>query len=228
MENKIEIHEFSTGIEVKGTPTAWESRGFTGEYMNRTLDKIPQAVLDSIANREFALCEGVVKEEPAIVGRVVRGYGESCSVVAVVASYRDDRGRVADLYRYFLCQGDRGIETILRWMDKPLLWVFNPFDNRAIGQPHQVDVSSIYYEKVSLENYKEILSQSPPIIFPAEKSCKPLILNEITLSLTYHCDRSWAYKVPMLERPESFQVIYPVDAKAETVIREVLDRRQNS
>ena len=119
--SRIEIHEFSTGIEVKGTPTAWESGGFTGEYMNRTIDPIPQTVLDSIANREFALAEGVVKAEPAIVGRVVKGNdGEIWSVVAVVTRGRDDRGRGVSLYRYFLCQGDAGIETILRWMNKPL------------------------------------------------------------------------------------------------------------
>ncbi|MCL2930293.1 MAG: hypothetical protein MGG37_20775 [Trichodesmium sp. MAG_R01] len=226
MENKIDIHEFSTGIEVKGTATAWESGGFTGEYMNRTLDKIPQAVLDSIANREFALAEGVVRAEPAIVGRVVRRGKESWSVVAVVTRGRDDFGRGVSLYRYFLCQGDTGIETILRWMDKPLSWVFNPFDKRAIGEPHQADP---IYRKINLNNFQEMLDQSPPMIFPAAESCTPLLLNEITRKLRRpNGDRSWAYKVAMLERPEYFQVIHPADAKAEMVIREVLDRRQNS
>ncbi|MBS9770660.1 MAG: hypothetical protein J7F05_09315 [Trichodesmium erythraeum GBRTRLIN201] len=226
MENKIYIHEFSTGIEVKGTATAWESGGFTGEYMNRTLDKIPQAVLDSIANREFALAEGVVRAEPAIVGRVVRRGKESWSVVAVVTRGRDDFGRGVSLYRYFLCQGDTGIETILRWMNKPLSWVFNPFDKRAIGEPHQADHS---YMEVNLIKFKEMLDQSPPIIFLAAESCTPLLLNEITRKLRRpNGDRSWAYKVAMLERPEYFQVIYPADAKAEMVIREVLDRRQSS
>ena len=226
MENKIDIHEFSTGIEVKGTPKAWESGGFTGEYMNRTLDKIPQAVLDSIANREFALAEGVVRAEPAIVGRIVRRGKESWSVVAVVTRGRDDFGRGVSLYRYFLCQGDAGIETILRWMNKPLLWVFDPFGQRAIGQPHQAYPSHM---EVKLNKFQEMLNQSPPMIFPAAESCTPLLLNEITRKLRRpNGDRSWAYKVAMLERPEYFQVIYPADAKAETVIKEVLDRRQNS
>ena len=226
MENKIDIHEFSTGIEVKGTANAWESGGFTGEYMNRTLDKIPQAVLDSIANREFALAEGVVRAEPAIVGRIVRGYGESWSVVAVVTRGRDDLGRGVSLYRYFMCQEDRGIETILRWMNKPLSWVFNPFDQRAIGKPHQADPSSM---EIQLNKFQEMLDQAPTIIFPAAEVCAPLLLNEITRKLLRsNGDRSWAYKVAMLERPEYFQVIYPADAKAEKVIREVLERRQNS
>ena len=226
MENKIDIHEFSTGIEVKGTANAWESGGFTGEYMNRTLDKIPQAVLDSIANREFALAEGVVRAEPAIVGRIVRGYGESWSIVAVVTRGRDDLGRGVSLYRYFMCQGDRGIETILRWMNKPLSWVFNPFDKRAIGKPHQADPS---FMEIQLNKFQEMLDQAPTIIFPAAEVCAPLLLNEITRKLLRsNGDRSWAYKVAMLERPEYFQVIYPADAKAEKVIREVLERRQNS
>ena len=222
----IEIHEFSTGIEVKGTQSAWESGGFTGEYMNRTLEKIPQAVLDSIANREFALAEGVVRAEPAIVGRVVRGYGESWSVVAVVTRGRDDRGRGVSLYRYFLCKDDGHIETILRWMDKPLLWVFNPFDYREVGQTHQANLNS---KEVPLNKFQEMLDQSPPIVFPATENCVPLILNEITRQLRIpNSDRSWAYKVAMLERPEYFQVIYPVDPEAEKVIRETLDRRQSS
>ena len=233
MDNKIEIHEFSTGIEVKETPNNWESGGFTGEYMNRTLDNIPQAVLNSIANREFALAEGVVRAEPAIVGRVVRGYEESWSVVAVVIRGRDDRGRGVSLYRYFLCQGDTGIETILRWMkqrnQQGLSSEFDPFDKMAIGQPHKVDVSSITHGVALLEKFEKELGQSPPIIVPNKKLCTPLVLNQITRELPEsNGDRSWAYKVAMLERPESFQVIYPADAKAETIIREFFKRPRSA
>jgi hypothetical protein len=233
MENKIKIHEFSTGIEVKGTQTNWESVGFTGEYMNRTLDKIPQAVLNSIANREFALAEGVDRAEPAIVGRVVRGYEESWSVVAVVIRGRDDRGRGVSLYRYFLRQGDTGIETILRWMkqrdQQGLSSEFDPFDKMAIGQPHKVDVSSITTHGVDLQNFEKELGQSPPIIVPNNKPCTALVLNQITRELPEsNGDRSWAYKVAMLERPESFQVIYPADAKAETIIKEFFKRPRSA
>ncbi|NET30025.1 hypothetical protein [Okeania sp. SIO1I7] len=223
MQNKIDIHEFSTGIEVKGTPNGWESGGFTGEYMNRTIDPIPQAVLDSIANRQFALAEGVVTADPAMVGRVVRGYGEIWSVVAVVTRGRDDRGRGVSLYRYFLSQGDGRIETILLWMGKPR--VFNPFDRRDIGQPHQANLSP---KEVRLtEEFREMLNQSLPILVPNEKPCAALRLNEMTRNLPPNDDRAWAYKVAMLERPEYFQVIYPADDQAEMVIREVLNRRQS-
>jgi hypothetical protein len=221
MQNKIDIHEFSTGIKVKRTPTGWELGMSTLEYMNRTIDKIPQAVLDSIANREFTLAEGVVLSKPAIMGRVVRGYGEIWSVVAVVTRGRDDRWQGVFLYRYFFCQGDRGIETILRWMEKPL--VFDPFDNRVIGQPHKVNLSS---KQVPLEKFQEILNHSPPIVLPATKPCTPLLLNEMTRMLIPNGDRAWAYKVARLELPEYFQVIYPANSQAETVIREVIYRRR--
>ena len=230
--SRIEIHEFSTGIEVKGTPTAWESGGFTGEYMNRTIDPIPQTVLDSIANREFALAEGVVKAEPAIVGRVVKGNdGEIWSVVAVVTRGRDDRGRGVSLYRYFLCQNDGHIETILRWMGQPPR-EFDPFEKRVIGQPHQANFNPKEVRLDKLEKVQkmldQMLDQSPPIVFSATEPCMPLILNEITRILKPSGDRSWAYKVAMLERPESFQVIYPANSEAEKVISEVLKRRQSS
>lgn len=230
--SRIEIHEFSTGIEVKGTPTAWESGGFTGEYMNRTIDPIPQTVLDSIANREFALAEGVVKAEPAIVGRVVKGNdGEIWSVVAVVTRGRDDRGRGVSLYRYFLCQNDGHIETILRWMGQPPR-EFDPFEKRVIGQPHQANFNPKEVRLDKLEKVQkmldQMLDQSPPIVFSATERCMPLILNEITRILKPSGDRSWAYKVAMLERPESFQVIYPANSEAEKVISEVLKRRQSS
>ena len=72
------------------------------------------------------------------------------------------------------------------------------------------------------------MEESPPIVVPTEKPCSPLILNEMTRSLTPNGDRSWAYKVAMLEQPESFQVIYPAYSQAEMAIREVLDSSQNS
>ena len=38
MNSTIEIHEFSTGIEIFGTPDDWSIGGFTGNYLNSTLE----------------------------------------------------------------------------------------------------------------------------------------------------------------------------------------------
>jgi hypothetical protein len=70
-QSMIEIHEFSTGIQVERVGTGWVSRGFTGEYMNRTLDLIPVAVQRAITNREFAVAEGASSDEPAVIGREI-------------------------------------------------------------------------------------------------------------------------------------------------------------
>ena len=38
----IHIHEFSTGIQAEATADGgWVSQGFTGQYMNKTIDPIP-------------------------------------------------------------------------------------------------------------------------------------------------------------------------------------------
>ncbi|MFM6898452.1 MAG: hypothetical protein ACKPKF_14555, partial [Microcystis panniformis] len=99
----IHIHEFSTGILVDGTGGAgeWRSRGFSGEYMNSTLDSIPAPVQLAIKNREFAVAEGASSENPAIIGREVEYNQEAWSVIAVVTRGRDEGGRGASLYRYF-------------------------------------------------------------------------------------------------------------------------------
>ncbi len=64
----IHIHEFSTGILVDGTDDngEWRSRGFSGEYMNSTLAKIPRPVQLAIKNREFAVSEGASSQNPAL------------------------------------------------------------------------------------------------------------------------------------------------------------------
>ncbi|MGC9503158.1 hypothetical protein [Baaleninema sp.] len=225
MNATLEIHEFSTGIEVKPTANGWESGGFTGEYMNRTIDPIPKAVLDAIANREFALAEGSSIAVPALVGREVTGYGETWSVVAVVTRGTDDRGRGVSLYRYFLCRGEGYIEAILRWMGRQIR-VFNPFETQAIGQPHQWQFSPT---AVPLKpEFQQMLLDSPPIVVPATETCTPLILDRMTQELTKTGGRSWAYQVAALERPEYFQVMYPASPQAEAVFRQVLAIRPSS
>lgn len=90
----IHIHEFSTGILVDGTGGAgeWKSQGFSGEYMNSTLAKIPTPVQLAIKNREFAVSEGASSQNPAIIGREVEYHGEAWSVIAVVTRGMDEDG----------------------------------------------------------------------------------------------------------------------------------------
>ncbi|MGI0500542.1 hypothetical protein [Limnospira platensis] len=214
----IYIHEFSTGIEVKRTPGGgWESRGFTGKYINCTRD-IPQQILNAISSGEFSLSEGGLPEEPAIVGRQVGGY----SVVAVVSRGRDDRGRSLSLYRYFWCEGKDYIEEILRWKDK--LPVFDP-DNKPPSTGHRLNPDS---QTVQLDKFREYLhDSSPTIVISPKKRCQPLILNAIAKERAKKQgeDYSWAYNVAALENPWYFQVIYPASSEAQDLFKEVLARR---
>ncbi|NCR25142.1 MAG: hypothetical protein GPJ25_01375, partial [Microcystis aeruginosa LE13-04] len=76
----IEIHEFSTGINVQGTPDNWWSVGFSGGYMNSTLTSISKAVQQDIAADLFYLSEFAVQKKPAIIGREVKLGQEEWSV----------------------------------------------------------------------------------------------------------------------------------------------------
>ena len=57
MSQTVEIHEFSTGIEIIGTPDNWKVGGFTGNYSNSTIASVPTPVQNMIASEYFAVAE---------------------------------------------------------------------------------------------------------------------------------------------------------------------------
>ncbi|NMG59849.1 peptidoglycan-binding protein [Geitlerinema sp. P-1104] len=222
----LEIHEFSTGIDVKPTASGWESGGFTGVFMNSTLNPIPNAVSEAISNGAFKLAEGASSDSPAMVGREVSGYGEQWSVVAVVTRGKDDRGRPVSLYRYFLTPTVGAIEGILRWMMTRQIGVFDPFDSQILGQPHRTPW--VHKDIPLQEHFRSLVSEETPIVIPATIACNPLVLNRFTQELQSSGGMAWAYNVAALERPEYFQAIYPMDAKAEGILRQAIVRSSAS
>jgi len=114
---QVDIHEFSTGITPQKLASGgWVSTGFTGRYMNTTFGEggLPAVVERAIANREFAVAEGAASERPTVIGRVV---SREWSVVAFVTKGRDEKGRSASFYRYFLtADANNGISTILSFI----------------------------------------------------------------------------------------------------------------
>jgi hypothetical protein len=221
-QSMIEIHEFSTGIQVERVGTGWVSRGFTGEYMNRTLDLIPVAVQRAITNREFAVAEGASSDEPAVIGREISDNGEEWSVIAVVTKGRDDRGRSASMYRYFLCKGIGNLGNILAWIinQRPFP-VFNPYDTRIIGNPaiHQNTGSDPINLRPELQSL--LVNNPTPIIISWQQPCAPLILNEMARQIPGNQLISWAFKVEALEQPTRFQVIQPASEKAEQLLQRI-------
>jgi hypothetical protein len=218
--SEIEIHEFSTGIQVETVSTGWVSRGFTGEYMNSTLDQIPGAVQRAIRNREFAVAEGASSDEPAVIGREISDNREEWSVIAVVTKGRDDRGRSASMYRYFLCEGIGNLGNILAKFNKEGdIPVFNPYDAKRI-RTFEVDQNPSS-SSIIRDELNSLLAQSTPIIVPWREPCAPLILNEMARKIAGDQLIAWAFKVEALEQPTRFQVIQPASEKAEQLLRRI-------
>lgn len=211
----IEIHEFSTGIHVQQRVNGWVSLGFTGQYMNATINPIPQVVERSIANQEFALTEGSSTEKPAIIGRIVGSGNDVWSVMAVVTRGQDEVGRSAAFYRYFLCQGDHNLRFILTWWEQDQKPTFNPLDFEGSpflfmgesGQPH-----------LTKEDESLPFEQDQAIVLPAGNQSDLFTLNALAIRKMKECKNglpvAWAFNVEALEKPERFQVIQPASQRA--------------
>jgi hypothetical protein len=189
--------------------------------MNRTLDPIPVAVQQAIRNREFAVAEGASSDEPAVIGREISDNGEEWSVIAVVTKGRDDRGRSASMYRYFLCKGIGNLGNILAWIinQRPFP-VFNPDDVKKIGSKTVYTITGS--DPIPLrDEFKLLLDNPTPIIIPWQERCTLLILNEMAGQIAENQLISWAFKVEALEQPTRFQVIQPASEKAEQLLRRI-------
>ena len=225
----IHIHEFSTGILVDGTGGAgeWRSRGFSGEYMNSTLAKIPTPVQLAIKNREFAVSEGASSQNPAIIGREVEYDGEAWSVIAVVTRGMDERGRGASLYRYFLCEGKEKLPDLLCWYTRNGKPTFNPSDYKQVGQFTEYDDTGTQINDYIPPELDEIWEGKTPIIITQKQTPYPaLIIHKIAFKTdpaTYNELISWACNVEALEKPNRFLVIHPASKKAEETIRATIN-----
>ena len=234
-QTEIQIHEFSTGIRPERTADGgWVSLGFTGQYMNATINPVPHAIQRSIANKEFAVAEGASSDEPAIIGRVVSGEDSDWSVVAVVTKGRDEKGRSASLYRYFFCEGDKGVSNLWRiigWIEdyqrshNGEMPVFNPFDTRDLEQPNLYTTSTPPQFSLLPETEASLLSNSAPILISSEAQYTLQDLNRLANKKAIADDNqqpiAWAYKVKALEQPGRFQIIQAASDKAYELLQKV-------
>ena len=217
------IHEFSTGIQPQRTPDGgWVSVGFTGQYMNATIDSIPQTIQRSIANKEFAVVEGASTEEPAIVGRVISGQ-PNWSVVAVVSRGQDEKGRSASFYRYFLCEGEDGLGKILDWMEQchDRMPTFNPYDIRVVGQPNQGHISPSS-KKSRSEIESQLVGQSAPIILELNRRYDLQLINQMAEAKADDRPISWAFNAEALEQPWRFVIIHPASDRADRILHKAI------
>jgi hypothetical protein len=174
----IDIHEFSTGIDLQGTPDNWWSSKFTG-YMNNTLGYIPEAVQDAISDALFDVAEGKATDKPAIIGREVEKQGDAWSVIAVVTAAKDEKGRTISVYRYFLTQGKGKLGDLVCWYfgdaKKP---IFDPFNKPSDYYPYKIyPTKEQNIEKLlKTGNFQELLKllngDEKTIVIPHDLKCQ--------------------------------------------------------
>ena len=226
---QVDIHEFSTGITPQKLASGgWVSTEFTGRYMNVTISdgNIPPAVERAIANREFAVAEGATSDRPTVIGRVVN---QEWAVVAFITKGRDEKGRSASFYRYFLTADvNYGTSTILAFIQKQGIDpAFNPYPNRPI-KPERFKVAghknciARWQTEYTGDRNPEVFSM--PAIVEASQHCQPGALDQIASARLQQNGQpiAWAYYVEALEKPHTFQVIYPASANAAQRIRKSL------
>jgi hypothetical protein len=228
-QTEIQIHEFSTGIRAERTTDGgWVSLGFTGQYMNATIDPIPHAVQRSIANKEFAVAEGATSDEPAIIGRVVSGSEESdWSVVAIVTRGRDEKGRSASFYRYFLYEGDKRVNNlwkILGWIENYQqlhngeMPIFNPFDTKDIEQPNLCPSFTPPQIDLPPETENLLIDSSTPILIPPDSEYTLQVVSRLANKKVINDGNnqlvSWAYNVEALEQPGRFFIVRAASDRA--------------
>ena len=214
----IDIHEFSTGINVQGTPDNWWSVGFSGGYMNSTLSYIPRSVQQEIAADLFDLSEFAEQKKPAIIGREVKLGQEEWSVLAVITHAKDESKRGISVSRYFLTEGLGKLNDLLTYQQSNSL-TFNPFDNKKVGDKFSYGTNKTINTDLLhlLDNHEELIKN---ILVPSTTTTKkgqriPLkAIHQLAEKKAKELKQlvSWAYDVEGLKKTHDFLIIYPAAA----------------
>ena len=219
----ISIQEFSTGIQYETTPTGWRSRGFTGYFINKTIDPIPSAIQTAINDRQFALAEGTIKEKVALIGREVGQSGDQWSVLAVITRAEDEFGRSFPVYRFFYTQEKGNLEYLLGWWIDNQQPTFDPLDKPEVKW-YQIGENI----EISLNDFQQILQEKVPIVLPPEKNYPPLVIHALAQKTAGIDNVAWAWNVGGIEYPNSFHIIYPDEPKASEMIHRVIQTQPDS
>jgi hypothetical protein len=238
----IDIHEFSTGINVEGTKDSWYSHGFTGYSMNSTLASIPEAVRQEIAADLFELAESSIQQTPALIGREVKlnneQYNEQWSVLAVVNSAWDESKRWITVTRFFITEGLGKLNDLITYQQTNSL-KFDPFDKKQLNQPNkyntsstkETDILSLIFDN-SLSVVNDLVAS--PLIFSSRLTNKnqkiPIKaihqLAQEKSKLSGNKLITWAYNVEGLKKPYDFLVIYSASSQADQYLYQSFQVKQ--
>jgi hypothetical protein len=224
----LEIHEFSTGIYADGNYDDWISRGFTGAYMNATIDPIPNIIEMAIANGLFQTVGGL-PHQPAIIGRVLQGKNEQWSVVAVVTIGKDGKGRSLSVFRYFLAEGIESISAIVAWLEEShrqngKFSIFNPFEIKQFGDVHKVNIEIPEPMPLGLADLNW-LNEPLSSVTRTTSQVSLQDINDLAYAKSQLNQKpiSWAYNIYSLKQPNRFQVIHPVNDASRLMVQQQLD-----
>jgi hypothetical protein len=234
----IDIHEFSTGINVKGNEDNWSVHYFTGDYLNSTLDSTPEAVRQEIAADLFELAGSSIQQTPALIGREVKLGNEQWSVLAVLSSVRDDAGRSVSLTRFFLTEGLGKLNDLITYQGANN-FKFDPFDKKQLNQPNkyntnntkETDILPIIFDNYS--SVVNVLLASPLIVSTrlTNKNQKIPIkaihqLAQAKAKILSNELVTWAYNVESLKRSHDFLVIYSASPQADQYLQQSFQGKQ--
>ncbi|MEB3121724.1 MAG: hypothetical protein VKL41_10940 [Snowella sp.] len=234
----IDIHEFSTGINFKGTKDNWHSHGFTGHYLNSTLAIIPEAVRQEIAADLFELAESSIQQIPALIGREVKLGNEQWSVLAVVNSAWDESGRWITVTRFLITEGLGKLNDLITYQQTNSL-KFDPFDKKQLNQPNKYNTSNtketnilslIFDDSSSVVND---LVASPLIVSSRLTNKNQKIPIKAIHQLAQEKSKlsgnkliTWAYNIEGLKKPYYFLGIYSASSQADRYLYQSFQVKQ--
>jgi len=163
-----------------------------------------------------------------IIGREVKNKKEAWSIIAVISKGKDRNREEVLLYRYFIAQGLGKLTDLLAWFNTNNKPTFNPFDQKDIGQPHFYDDSKTRHnDALTLPQFKPLLEEKNPcLVIPHDLTCTVIMINQLAErrkkknKLT-----AWSYQIEEIYKPQTFQVIYPLNSDAENYLRKKVSQR---
>ena len=200
--------------------------------MNCTLEPIPDVVYQAIDEELLKIpCfpqNLPEKEKFVIIGREVKNKKEAWSIIAVISKGINSEREEVLLYRYFIAQGLGKLTDLLAWFNTNNKPTFDPFDRKSIGQPHLYDNSNTRHnDALKLPQFQALLKEKNPcLVIPHDLTCTVIMINQLAErrkkknKLT-----AWSYQIEAIYKPQTFQVIYPLNSNAENYLRKKVSQR---
>jgi len=105
---------------------------------------------------------------------------------------------------------------------------FDPFDRKSIGQPHLYDNSNTRHnDALKLPQFQALLKEKNPcLVIPHDLTCTVIMINQLAERRKKKNKLiAWTYQIEAIYKPQTFQVIYPLNSNAENYLRKKVSQR---